>query len=382
MQHYGVIPPAVTDAMRDYNRLRYLFMFTGAFYGWVSLYIYLQTGLAARLRDWMQRRWSANFLLLIPPYVFVLVAFLTVVRLPYSYFAGFHVEHLYGLSNQSALAWLCDVLKAQALTAVVLSICWQLALFVFSRFPRRWPVILWAGLSGLLAIMIFLAPLVVDPMFNKYTPMAAGPLRSSIEQLAGRVGLKNVPIFVVDKSLQTKKINAEVTGLGDSTRVVLWDNAINRLPPDQLLSVVAHELGHYALGHIFIGFSLSVAGLALVIALLWRYLDQLIARFPRSWQVKGVLDPTFIPAMMLILSIGSFLGAPVDNAISRWIEHQADAYGLQLNGDRSGMARAFVSLSQDNLADPDPPAFIQFWFFSHPSLRERIDFALGIPEHN
>jgi STE24 endopeptidase len=228
------------------------------------------------------------------------------------------------------------------------------------------------------AISIFVEPLIIEPMFNKFTPMAPSSLRDDIAGIAAKAGINDAPIFVVDKSKQTKTINAYVTGIGSSARIVLWDNTIKRLPQDQIRAVVAHEAGHYALGHIFWGFLVASGGIFVVLLAVERCQNLIIAKLPSRWQVTSMTDLTAIPVAFLAIFLGSFLVSPLDNAISRLMEHQADAFGLQLTGDGPAMARAFVSLSEQNLSNPDPPALVKLWLFSHPTLKERIEFCLNL----
>jgi len=382
MHQYGVTPPVVTPRMLEYARLRYVFLFTGLIYTWVSLFLVLQTGLAAKMRQWCEsitsRLKPAGTLLRIPMYLAMLVFVLAVLRLPYSWYVSFHNEHAFNLTHQSFISWLGDFVKDELVYAVELAVGWGVAFFAYLKFPRRWPLALWALMTPLIAFVIFVYPLIVDPLFNKYEPMPPSPLHTSIEKLAAESGIPNAPVFVVDKSRQTDKLNAEVTGLGSSARVVVWDTTLNKLPEDQVLAIIGHELGHYALGHVLIGFALSVVALLVGLMVLGLAFEPLVKRLPRRWGVQSPADLAVVPALMLLFSVLGFFGEPIDNGISRLIEHQADAFGLQITGNRAAMARTFVSLARENLSDPDPPAFIQFWFFSHPSLRERIDFALGI----
>ena len=149
------------------------------------------------------------------------------------------------------------------------------------------------------------------------------------------------------------------------------------MPPDQILAIVGHEMGHYVLKHLYWGFLMTICGLLILLPLAQKFLVWLLRRFGPRWQVNGLADIAATPALLLTVSLFSFFLAPVTNGISREIEHQADAYGLQVTGNGPAMARAFVSLSEQNLSAPDPPAFIQFWLMDHPSLQQRIDFVLG-----
>jgi STE24 endopeptidase len=207
--------------------------------------------------------------------------------------------------------------------------------------------------------------------------MAEGTLKTEISKLADQAGIGGAPIFVVDKSRQSQKLNAYVTGIGNSARIVLWDNTVNKLPQDQVLSIVAHEIGHYVLMHIYIGFAIASAVLLAGLLPAQRYAEKLVAKLPSSWRISGLTDPAVIPAAMMLLTVINFISDPIVNSISRHEEHQADEFGLKLTGNGPAMARTFVSLSEQNLSLPDPPFWIEFWLFSHPTLKNRIDYALN-----
>jgi STE24 endopeptidase len=379
MHQYGVIPPSVTQQVLAYSHLRYGLTFATLLVTWLTLWLVLQTGWAARMRTVMERR-IKNPYALIALFIPAIVALLFLLRLPYNYYSSFQVEHAFGLTQQSLGDWLLDLIKAKSVSIVELIIGWEVALFAVRKFPRRWPLALWLLITPITAAMIFLYPLLVDPLFNSYSPMPQSPLRASLQRLAAQAGIPDAPIFIVDKSKQTNKINAEVTGLGSSARIVIWDTSLKKLPDDQIIAVVGHELGHYALWHVFIGFVLISGGLLVGLHLLAWILPWFLEQLPERWQVRGITDPVIIPALMLTFSVLGFFAEPFDNGVSRLMEHQADEFGLKVTKDRGAMARTFVSLSKENLSEPDPPAFINFWFFSHPSLRERIDFALGIKD--
>ncbi len=374
-QTEDVRPPVVTPQMTRYSRTRYALYFAGTAYGLLALWGVLATGLSARLRRSVQPLRFPFFQL--TGYYALLTLVLIAVHAPLSWYSGYYLEHLYGLSSQSFPAWTGDMAKGVAVdVATTVPVLWVL-FWLIQKSPRHWALWFWGALIPLIAFGIFVSPLVVDPLFNKFTPLPPGPLKTRIEALAAKAGIPNAPVYVVDKSKQTHSTNAYVTGIGSSARIVLWDTTIQRMPQDQIVAVVAHEMGHYVLKHLYWGFALSVGGLLLLLPLAQKFVEALLARFGPRWDVTGLCDYAATPALLLTVSLSGFFLAPVTNGISRVIEHQADAYGLEVNGDRPAMARAFVSLSEQNLSDPDPPAFIKFWLFTHPPLRERITFALG-----
>jgi len=370
-----VRPPVVTPQMTRYSRTRYALYFAGTGWGLLALWGTLATGLSARLRRLAQPLRFSFFQL--TGYYALLTLVLLVVHAPLTWYSGYYLEHAYGLSSQSAGAWAADLAKGVGVdVATTVPILWVLFRLI-QRSPRRWALWFWGALIPLIAFGIFAAPLVIDPLFNTFTPMPPGPLKTRIEALAAKAGIPDAPVYVVDKSRQTHATNAYVTGIGSSARIVLWDTTLQRMPPDQVLAVVAHEMGHYVLKHLYWGFLMSVGGLLLLLPLAQKFSEWLLARFGPRWGVHGLTDYAATPVLLLTVSLFSFLLAPITNGVSRAVEHQADAYGLAVTGNRPAMARAFVSLSEQNLSDPNPPAFIKFWLFTHPPLQERINFALG-----
>lgn len=374
-QTEDVKPPVVTPQMRRYSRTRYALYFIGAAYELLVLWGMLASGLSARLRQIVQPlRFS---FLQLAGYYSLLTLVLIAVHSPLTWYSGYYLEHAYGLSSQSFAAWTGDLAKGIAVDiATTVPVLWVLFRLIRTS-PRRWAFWFWAALIPFIAFGIFLTPIIVDPLFNKFTPLAPGPLKTQIEALAVKAGIPNAPIYVVDKSRQTHSTNAYVTGIGSSARIVIWDTTIQRMPQDQIVAVVGHEMGHYVLKHLYWGFGMSVGGLLILLPLAQRFVESLLTRYGPRWGIQSLTDYAATPALLLTMALFSFFLAPVTNAVSREIEHQADAYGLQVTGNRPAMARAFVSLSEQNLSDPNPPAFITFWLFTHPPLQERIDFALG-----
>ena len=369
--------------MKRYSEIGYALYFAGTAYSLGALWLVLASGLSARLRRWVQPlRFS---LLRLLGYYSLLTLTLLLLHAPLTIYRGYVLPHQYGLSAQSFGSWLGDLIKSAGvdiLTAV--PVLWLL-FWLIHRFPRRWALWFWAALLPVIAFGIFAAPLLIDPVFNQFTPLPPGPLRVRIAALSAHAGIPNAPIYVADKSRQTRQANAYVTGIGSSARIVLWDTILPpRLPEDQIQAIVAHEMGHYVLKHLYWGFALTALGLLLALPLAQTFAERLVARFGPRWGVDGLNDHAAVPALLLTVSLFSFFLAPLTNAVSREVEHQADAYGLALTGDGPAMARAFVTLSEQNLSDPNPPPFVKFWLFTHPPLQERIDFAIakkpGLPK--
>ena len=369
-------PPAVTPAMRRYSRTRYVLYFFGTAYGLLALWGVLASGLSARLRTVAERLHWARFWTLLVYYALLTLA-LSVIGFPLGFYSGYWLEHAYGLSSQSFGGWLWDRTEGEVVGLAINVFLFWLLFRLIQESPRRWSLGLWAALVPILAFGIFLEPVLIEPLFNKFSPLPPGPLRTQLHALAVQAGIPNAPIYVADASRRTNTTNAYVTGIGPSARIVLWDTTLTQMPPDEIVGVVGHEMGHYVEKHIYWGFAASVLGLLFALPLAQKLVEGLVRRGGPRWRLTGLTDLAAVPVFLLTVNLLSFLADPLTNGASRYIEHRADAYGLRVTHNGPAMARAFVFFAQHDLDDPDPPPFIKFWTFTHPPLGERIDFVMG-----
>lgn len=382
MQQAGVTPPIISEQMIAYSQIRYALIFVGFVYVVLVLWTLLQSGIIGKLAEFCrnltrsQERSKPTFLAILCFYACLTVT-LSLMMLPLSFYSGFSLEHAFGLSNESLTNWAIDFLKTKAVGIIVGSLAFWLAFFIINRAPKYWPFIAWAALSTFVGIAIFAMPLVFDPMFNRFTPMPQGELRTQIEALAQKANIANAAIFIVDKSKQTKALNGYVTGLGSSARIVIWDTTINAMPADQVLAVVGHEIGHYVYHHVYWGLALASASIFICLGMVAMYHKALLSYLPRKWKIESLTELSMIPVISMVLTVVSFATDPIFNSIGREMERQADAYGVTLTQNGPAAARSFVTLSEKDLIDPNPPPLILFWFFSHPSIRERINSALA-----
>ncbi len=298
------------------------------------------------------------------------------MRLPWSYSAGHLRLKAYGLSEQSSLAWFVDALKSLGVNVVIqcliASIVWG---FLVVRFPKSWWLWTAAGTLPFLILGVFLTPLVIDPLFNRFGPLRDKQLEAGIVDLATRADVADADVFEVDKSRQTKAVNAYVTGLLGSKRIVLWDTLIRKLPPREVRAVVAHELGHYVLGHVRWGVLIGGLSAFAGMFVLDRSLRWVIVHWGETLHVSAVTDLNAMVLLMMLAMLGEILAAPVSNTISRTMEHQADVFAIELTRDPAAVARAFATLQHENLSVPYPNWLYRTWRATHPSIGERIEFA-------
>jgi Zn-dependent protease with chaperone function len=365
-----------------YSRAGYTLYFLSYFLGGLFLFLILRLGCAAKFRDVAEnvsdKKWVQGL-------VFVPILFLTVDVLNLPVHLYWHALSLhYEQSIQGWGSWFRDWSKGELLD-MAFGIVLVLILFaVMRRSPRRWWLYFWFPAVLIFLGVIVIIPLVIDPLFNKFEPLSKNhaDLVASIEKLTKHVGVPIPPerMFLMMASRKTNAINAYVTGLGASKRVVIWDTTIQKMSNDEALFVVGHELGHYVLGHVWRGFLLGAAGLLLALYFLFRGLHWALDRWGRDWKVYGQEDWASLAVLLLLLQALLFVASPVISGISRMQEHAADVYGLEvihglIPNSEEVAAHAFQVLGELDLSDPNPPPFITFWLYSHPPLAERLVFA-------
>jgi Zn-dependent protease with chaperone function len=226
-----------------------------------------------------------------------------------------------------------------------------------------------------LTLSILVAPIWIDPLFNKFGPMQNKELETKILQLADRAGIEGGRVYEVAKSEDTKTVNAYVTGFGATKRIVLWDTIIAKLNEDELLFVMGHEMGHYVLGHVWK--SILFFSLLIIVTLyaIHRTAGWLITRYQGRFGFTELSDIASLPLIILLFSAYFLIISPIALAYSRHNEHEADRFGLEITRNNHAAATAFVKLQEENLAVPRPNILVKLWQASHPPLGERIDFA-------
>jgi STE24 endopeptidase len=294
------------------------------------------------------------------------------VTLPVSAYAEM-VRHRYGLSTRGWGLWLRDVAVSTAISAAVTALALAGALWLVRRAPRTWWTWGAAVAAGFVVVGSFLYPVVIEPAFNRFEPLAAGELRTRLLDLAEENGTPVQDVLVSDASRRTTALNAYVSGFGSTRRIVLYDTTLERLPEDAVVSIVAHELGHVVHRDVLTGTLVGALGAGAAVALSgW-----LLSWTPllRRAGVQSPADPAVVPLVLLLLSVGGLLSTPVQNVVSRQVEARADLRALDLTGDAGAFIAMQRELAGTNLSDPDPPAAWQWFFGSHPTSAQRVAFA-------
>jgi STE24 endopeptidase len=377
------LPPDLYRKARDLGRFRFRFNLIDFFYGVFLLWVILRWRFGPTFRDWAEGA-SRNRLVQAAIFAPLLILTMNLLTLPSDVYEN-SVERKYGLSVQSWGSWFWDWTKEQFL-AVVLGIVLVSILYAVVRSsPRRWWFYFWLVSLPIAVALVFLQPLVVDPMFHKFEPLQQKDpeLTASLEEMVQRAG-QNIPperMFWMGAGEKTTELNAYVTGIGASKRIVVWDNTIAKMNTPQIVYVAGHEMGHYVLNHIWKGLAFAAVFLFVLFYLGSQTIGWFLRRWGKDWGIRGVEDWASLPALLLLLSVYSFIANPINSAMSRHFEHQADQYGLEvthgLTPDSGQVAaHSFQILGEVDLSDPEPNPIDVFMFYSHPPIPDRIRFAL------
>ena len=296
-------------------------------------------------------------------YAAIVTTLSALVRLPLGYWRGYVRERRWGFSTQTAGAWLADRAKGWGVSVVLTAAAWTAVVGLARAFPSGWPVVAGALLAVAVLVLSFVAPLVFEPLFNRFRPLEDERLADALRQLARRAGVPVRDVLVADASRRTTKVNAYVSGLGSTRRVVLYDTLLREADEREIELILAHELGHRRERHVLKGTLLGMVGAVGAVVAVWVVLGSKAA------------SPDELPAALLVLAVLELLGLAPGSWLSRRWERVADRFSLDLTHDVEAFERTHLELARTNLADLEPPRVAYVLLFSHPTPPERL--ALG-----
>ncbi len=378
---YSLPPDKLTKAYALYLLDGTLYFVT-TLWGFVVLWLMLRARFGTRLRDWAERVSRRRFVqAIVLMCLFALVLQLT--QLPFDMY-DHHVSLRYGLSVQHWGSWFGDWGKSLLLAFIFATFLGWILYAVIRRSPRRWWFYFWLALIPILVFVLFIAPIWIEPMFEKFEPLSDHhpELVEQIERVVRRAGM-NIPpqhMFEMKASEKRTTLNAYVSGFGATKRVVVWDTTMHDMTTPETLFVFGHEMGHYVLYHIPQEVAIDLAILLVLFYLGYRLANWMVARYGPGWGIRDLSDWASLPLLMLILSVLTFLATPAFNAVSRHYEHQADQYGLEvihgLVPDSPRVAAmSFQKLGEVSLDYPHVNKFWEFWAWNHPTIASRMIFA-------
>lgn len=391
LPHYSLPPDKLAKAQHIAEvRLRLTFISVGwsvlvmvllLWRGWAAGLRDVALRAARRLHERGHRVWA--FWVECAVFMLLLRLLLSLLRIPLSAY-GHYLAMEYGFSVQGWASWLADWAKGALFVGGVGVLLVALLMFLIRRFPRSWWLAAWAVMVPITVFSVFVLPIVYEPLFNKFEPLAQSnpELVQQLERVVAR-GHMDIPperMFLMKASAKVTTLNAYVTGFGASKRVVVWDTSLAKATPDEVLFIFGHESGHYVLHHIVIG---VVSGLVVMVFFLYacqRLLGWSLRRFGASWRVQEQSDWAAIVVLLFFLTVAQIAFEPVQNSASREIEHQADVYGQEAvhgivaNPQRAAQG-AFQVLGENSLDEPNTPHWEEIWLEDHPSIGRRAAFA-------
>lgn len=377
------LPPELYKKARDRSRINFRLALIGFAYGLLVLWLLLWWRVAPVYRNWAERLSRQRFIqaLIYTPLLVLTIAAFT---LPLDVY-GESVEKRFGISVQGWGSWSWDWVKGQLVSLVISTIFVWLLYLVIRRSPRRWWFYFWLVSLPIGILIVFITPWVIDPLFHKFEPLQKKDpaLTAALEAMEKQAGQDIPPerMFWMGAEEKTTGLNAYVTGIGSSKRIVVWDTTIAKMTTPQIVFVAGHETGHYVLYHIPKGVTFFAVLLLVAFYIGYRMIGWVLARWGASWGIREVGDWASLPVLMFMLSIFLAVTNPIAAAFSRHLEHQADQYGLEvthaLTPDSGQVAaQAFQVLGEVDLADPEPNPVNVFLFYDHPTIPERIRFSV------
>ena len=356
-----------------YQKAKNIHYFADQGYTILFLVLFLFLGISVFLRRQIEkitkkRFWVVAFYTLL----FLIIAF--IVGFPFSYY-GFSLEHKFELSNQTFFQWFGEELLSLLVIAIIALIAVEGIYLALKKAPRTWWIYVSVVFIGFTIVLVNLAPILILPLFNVYTPLPEGELRDRLVKLSHKANVEVEDIFTMDMSKQTRKANAMFTGLGNTKRIVLGDNLVDEFTTDEIEVVIAHEMGHNLLHHIWWGilFSSILVGIGFFIIHLTG--TGIITKFRNRLKIENMADVASLPLIFLIFTIYGIITMPIGPAFSRHIERQADKFALDMTHNKEAFISTMDKLAYINLADPNPSPIIEFLLYDHPPISKRIKFA-------
>jgi STE24 endopeptidase len=370
------IDPEKQKLARQYARIRRRLMLVDLAIGAVYVFAWLLFGWSKQLAAWLEG-FTTNQWLLVAGFGLVFGGIYLLINLPLTYYEGFILPHRFGLSTETFGGWIGDQVKGLAISGVFGLLLLEIVYVLLRAAPQTW----WLWVAGILllftVILTNLAPVLLMPLFNKFIPLGEeyADLEARLLHLAERAHTRVRGVFKFDMSRRTTAANAGLTGIGNTRRIILADTMLDEYTPDEIETVLAHELGHQVHHDIPVG--ILVGSLLTLIGL---YLAALFLNWGIGYfGFSGPADVAAMPLLVIAMGVYGLLTMPLENAYSRWRELRADQYALQMTGNGQAFASALVRLTDQNLSQAEPAWWEEMLLYSHPAPAKRIAAALAYP---
>ncbi|ARI75618.1 M48 family metallopeptidase [Halobacillus mangrovi] len=358
------------ELAEDYSRYKDFLSFITEPLEWVIYLGVMVFGISLIFKQFSEQA-SRFKIIQIPLYVLLLQTVTTIILFPFDYISR-RLSISYGISTQSFSSWMRDELIGFWVGFVIMAILITVLYWLMNKFRKRWWLYAWMLLVPFLVFMMFIQPVVIDPLYNDFTELQDKQLEEKILGLASQADIPAERVYEVNMSEKTNSMNAYVNGIGSNLRIVLWDTTLNRLKDNEVLFIMAHEIGHYVMNHLYMNLLGVIASSFVGLFLAYHLMHYTMRKWGEKWKVKDVSDIAALPVFFLLLSLLSFIASPVELAISRNAEKAADEYAIQMTEDPEAAVGSFQELTVNGLSEVNPPALVKYLRYGHPTMMERI----------
>lgn len=355
----------------ELSKIRNFLFFIAAPFEWLLYFVILITGISRMFEKWSpnQQKWAIWRTAM---YVLFLSLLLFILQFPLDYYR-YTLSKSYGISTQLFSSWMRDNMIDFWLDFGMSVIMVTVLYWLIKNSPKKWWFYTWALTVPFSIFLMFIQPVVIDPIYNDFSPLQDKALETKILSLAEQADIHSEHVYEVNMSQKTNALNAYVTGIGGNSRIVLWDTTLNRLTDEEILFIMAHEMGHYVKKDIYIG----IAGYLLMTLIgLWlvaKIMPWMIRRYGSILKIKQMSNIHSLPLFLLISSFLVFFSSPLSNAVSRYQEVRADEYAMELVENPEAAVSTFQHLTKAGLSEVNPTALVKWFRYSHPPMLERIN---------
>lgn len=355
----------------EYSNIRNLLFFIDIPYEWLFYLLILFLGIGRTFEKWAESttgKWIFKSAIFTFCMSFASFIFLFPLR-----FIGYRLSKNYGLSTETFHLWMRDRMIDFWLDWLSLFIIVTVLYWLMRKSEKHWWFYTWLLSIPFVLFVMFIQPVIVDPLYNDFYPLKDKNLEEKILSLAARADIPADHVYEVNMSEKTNTLNAYVTGIGSNSRIVLWDTTLTKLNDDEILFIMAHEMAHYVEKHIYFGIAgyllMTLIGLYLTSKLLTVFVNN----YAHVFRITGQANLSSLPLILLIISVLSFASSPLSNAVSRYQEERADRYAIEMTGDVDAGITTFQEITKAGLSQVNPPTLVKWFRYGHPTMKERIE---------
>ena len=355
---------------QDLSKIRNFLFFIATPFEWLLYFVILITG-TSRLFAGVdtEKKWAIwrN-----ASYVFLLSLLLFVLQFPLDFYR-YSLSKSYGISTQLFSSWMRDNVIDFWMSFGMSVIIFTVLYWLIKKSPKRWWLSAWALTVPFSLFLMFIQPVVIDPIYNDFTPLKDKALEEKILSLAAQANIPSEHVYEVNMSEKTNALNAYVTGIGENSRIVLWDTTLNRLTDEEILFIMAHEMGHYVVKDVYLNITVYLLMTLIGLWLIAKIMPRVIHCYGSLLNIKRMSNIHSLPLFLLISSFLLFFSSPLSNAVSRYQEVRADDYAMELIDNPEVAVSTFQQLTKVGLSEVNPPALVKWFRYTHPPMLERIN---------